>query len=99
VALGRSERERLLDQQRLVDEVRLGREQRQLEAVPGELAQRQQRLQAGDAAAGDQDSGLWTSLAQCLASSQLRQNVGGYDRKRRASPRSRTRANPASCYR
>jgi hypothetical protein len=46
--LRRSERERLLDRERLVDEVGLGRCQRNLDPVLGQVAQRQQRLDPRD---------------------------------------------------
>jgi hypothetical protein len=46
--------ERLADRHRPVDELVLRREQRQLDAVTGQVAQGQQRLEPGDATAGDQ---------------------------------------------
>jgi hypothetical protein len=48
----------LLDQQRLVHEVRLGRQQGRLDPVAGEIAERQQCLQPGHAPASDQHPGL-----------------------------------------
>ena len=47
--------ERLADGHRAIDEVHLRGQQRALDAVAGEVARRKQRLQAGDAATGDQD--------------------------------------------
>ena len=55
VLLGRAEAEGLLHQQRLVDEVRLGGDQGEAGALAGEIAQREQRLHACDAAADDAD--------------------------------------------
>lgn len=46
--------EQLLDAERLVGELRVGRHKGDAYAVPGEIAERQQRLQARDPAAGDQ---------------------------------------------
>jgi hypothetical protein len=54
VAFRRLVRERLLDDQRLVGELGLGGDQRDLGAVGGEVKYCQQGLQAGDAAAEDQ---------------------------------------------
>ena len=56
VLLRRPEVERLLDQQRLVDEVGIGGDEGQLGAIAGQIVQRHQRLQPGDAAADDHDS-------------------------------------------
>jgi hypothetical protein len=47
--------ERRRDRHRPVHELRLRGEQRALDQVAGQVAQREQSLQAGDAAAGDQD--------------------------------------------
>jgi hypothetical protein len=46
--------ERLDDRERPVPEVVLRREQLDVDAVAGQVAQRQHRLEPGDAAAGDQ---------------------------------------------
>ena len=50
VAACAAARERGGDRHGPVDEVLLGREQRELDPVPGEMAQGQERLQASDAA-------------------------------------------------
>ena len=50
-----AEAERLGHRQRPVHEVRLGSEQGDADAIAGQLAQRDQRLEGGDAAAGDHD--------------------------------------------
>ena len=46
--------ERLIDAHRQVDELELGREDRDVEEIGGQRTQRQQRLEAGDPPAGDQ---------------------------------------------
>ena len=56
--LRRSERERLLDRERLVEELGLGRRQCDLDPVLGQVVQGQQCLDPGDPAPRDQDSGL-----------------------------------------
>ena len=56
---GVAEAEGLGDRQRSVDEVRLGGEQRHADAVARELAESDQRLEGGDAAAGDHDACRW----------------------------------------
>jgi hypothetical protein len=48
--------ERLIDAHRQVDELELGRENRDVEAIGGQRTQRQHRLEAGDPCAGDQDA-------------------------------------------
>jgi len=50
------DRVRLLDSERPVDELVIRGDQREVDAVTGELANRQRRLQTGDAAAGDHDT-------------------------------------------
>ena len=47
--------ERLGDGHRTVDELPLGRQQGDVDQMAGELSQRQQRLESGDAASGDHD--------------------------------------------
>ena len=54
----RAEVERLLDQQRLVEEVGAGRDERHLGAIARQIVERQQRLQPGDAAAEDHNPSL-----------------------------------------
>jgi hypothetical protein len=51
--------ERLGDRHRAVDELLLWREQRQLDAPAGQVAQGEERLEPGHAAAGNQDL-KWT---------------------------------------
>jgi hypothetical protein len=51
--------ERLGDRHRTVDELCLWREQRQLDALAGQVAQGEERLESGHAAAGNQDLN-WT---------------------------------------
>jgi hypothetical protein len=51
--LGRLVIERLLDGERPVNEVRLGRHEGQLDAVSSKVANRNQRLKPGDSPAGD----------------------------------------------
>ena len=51
--LSRSQVERLLDQQRLIEEVGIGGDEGDLGAIPGEIVEREQRLEACDAAADD----------------------------------------------
>jgi len=46
--------ERLGDRHRPVDEIRVGRDQDQIGAITGKVAQRKERLESGDAAAGYQ---------------------------------------------
>ena len=53
VLLGRPQVERLLDQQRLVEEVGIGGDEGDLGAIPGEIVEREQGLEACDAAAHD----------------------------------------------
>jgi hypothetical protein len=53
---GVAEAEGLGDLQRSVDEVRLGGEQRHADAVARQLAEGNERLERGDAAAGDHDA-------------------------------------------
>ena len=55
VPLRRLLRERLVHRHRLVDKVRLRRDERDLGPIAGQVAQRQQSLQAGDPATGDDD--------------------------------------------
>ena len=57
-AAGAPERERLGDGKRAVDEVRGGGDEGQLDALAAESAEREERLEAGDAAAGD-DNVMW----------------------------------------
>jgi hypothetical protein len=63
VSLGRPEVERLLDQQRLVEEVGLRRDQRRRNPVAGKVTQRQKRLEPRHAPANDHHT---ISLAACL---------------------------------
>ena len=51
-----TEREWLGDEVRPVDEVALGRDQLDLDALAGKVVKREQRLGGGDTSAGDQDS-------------------------------------------
>ena len=53
---GVAEAEGLGDRQRSVDEVRVGGEQRHADAVARKLTESDQRLEGGDAAAGDHDA-------------------------------------------
>ena len=53
--MGVAETERFSDRKRPVREVGVGRDQSEARAVPQRTVQGQQRLQAGDAAAGDDD--------------------------------------------
>ena len=55
VTLRMPARERLCDRHRPVDELFLRGQQRALDAFAGQVTQREQRLQSGDATAGDQD--------------------------------------------
>jgi hypothetical protein len=55
VALRMSARERLGDGHRPVHELLLRGQQRALDALAGQVAQREQGLQPGDATAGDQN--------------------------------------------
>ena len=50
---GVPEAERLGDGQRAIDEVRDRRDQREVDVLAGEVVQRDQRLERGDAAPGD----------------------------------------------
>ena len=52
---GVPEAERLGNRHRPVHEIGLGSEQRHARAIARQLAQRDQRLQGGDAASGDED--------------------------------------------
>ena len=58
VLLRRSEVERLLDQQRLIEEVGIGGDEDELGAITRQIVQRHQRLQSGNAAADDDHSTL-----------------------------------------
>ena len=49
--------ERLLDRQRLVNEIGFGSQQSQVGQIAGEVGQGQSRFEPGDPAAGDQDPG------------------------------------------
>src|SRR4029453_17996115 len=62
MALGRPRAKRFLDEQRLVDELILRRDQRQGCTLPGQVPQCEQALEAGDASAYDQHTRLRTAL-------------------------------------
>ena len=64
--------EQVRDEERLVDEVLLGVDERELDAVAGEAVQGKERLDSGDPAAGDDDA---------------EQGGGGHGRDARRSPR------------
>jgi hypothetical protein len=51
-----AERERLGDRQRAVDEVGGGRDERQLDSVARQRVEREQSLESGDAAAGNNNA-------------------------------------------
>ena len=48
--------EQVRDEQRLVDEVGLGVDERELDAVAGEIVEPEKRLDPGDPATGDDDA-------------------------------------------
>jgi hypothetical protein len=56
VVVRRRPRERLLDAQRADREVGVRRQERELEAMGREVMEGDERLEAGDAAAGDEDA-------------------------------------------
>ena len=58
--------ERLVDGHRAVDESQLGRDERDVDAIAGQRAQRQQRLEPSDAAAGDHDARAGTTAAPIM---------------------------------
>ena len=60
--------ERLIDGHRAVDEPQLGRDDRDVDAIAGQRAQRQQRLQPRDPAAGDEHAGSAARLLLPAAS-------------------------------
>jgi len=57
IALGGPYVERLLDEQRLVEEVRRRGDKRLLHPPTGQVCEGQERLDAGDATSGDDDAG------------------------------------------
>ena len=57
IALGGSYVERLLDEQRLVEEVRRRRDERLRHPPTGQVGEGQEGFDAGDATAGDDDAG------------------------------------------
>ena len=69
--------ERLVDGHRAVDEAQVGRDERDVDAIAGQRAQRQQRLEPCDPTAGDQHARAGrTSSPTMIGGTQLARDHG-----------------------